>query len=117
MQRSALKMTKQIGLWAFLIGLVLAIATVFIGFGEWVTQVLLLLGILTGAFHDLRKDLARLGIFYLALSATSGALQNLAAIGPILTEIVEAWVTFLGPVVLTALLIWGTPLLLARKKA
>jgi len=110
-------MTKQIGLWAFLIGLVLAIAAVFLNFGEWVTQVLIILGMLAGAFHDLRKDLVRLGIIYLALSASSSAMQNLAAIGPILTEIVEAWVAFLGPVVLTALLIWGTPLLLARKKA
>ena len=110
-------MTKQIGLWAFLIGLVLAIAAVFVNFPEWVTQVLIVLGILAGAFHELRDDLVRLGIIYLALSAASDALQNLAAIGPILTEIVEAWVTFLGPVVLTALLIWGTPLLLARRKA
>ena len=110
-------MTKQIGLWAFLIGLVLAIATVFVDFGEWILQVVIILGILTGIFHDFRDDLVRLGIIYLALSAASDALQNLAAIGPILTEIVEAWVTFLGPVVLTALLIWGTPLLLARKKA
>jgi len=110
-------MTKQIGLWAFLIGLVLAIATVFLDFGEWAAQVLIILGMLAGAFHDLRKDLVRLGIIYLALSASSNAMQNLAAIGPILTEIVEAWVAFLGPVVLTALLIWGTPLLLARKKA
>ena len=110
-------MTKQIGLWAFLIGLVLPIAAVFLDFGEWVAQVLIILGMLAGAFHDLRKDLVRLGIIYLALSASSSAIQNLAAIGPILTEIVEAWVTFLGPVVLTALLIWGTPLLLARKKS
>ena len=102
-------MTKQIGLWAFLIGLVLAIAAVFLDFGEWVAQVLIILGMLAGAFHDLRKDLVRLGIIYLALSASSSAIQNLAAIGPILT--------FLGPVVLTALLIWGTPLLLARKKS
>ena len=110
-------MTKQIGLWAFLIGLIVAIATVFVDFGAWVTQVLIVLGILAGAFHDFRDNLVRLGVIYLALSAASDALQNLAAIGPILTEIVEVWVAFLGPVVLTALLIWGTPLLLARKKA
>jgi len=95
----------------------LAIATVFIDFGDWINQVLIILGILAGAFHGLRNEPVRLGIIYLALSASSGAMQNLAAIGPILTEIVEAWVTFLGPFVLTALLIWGTPLLLARKKA
>jgi len=110
-------MTKQIGLWAFLIGLVLAITAVFVDLGEWIVQGLIILGILTGAFHDFQDDLVRLGIFYLVLSAASGALKELTAIGPILTEIVEAWVAFLGPVVLTALLIWGTPLLLARKKA
>ena len=110
-------MTKMIGLWAFIIGLVLAILTVFVDLGDWVVQVLLLLGILTGIFHDMKKDIARLGIIYLALLAVSGALKDLVLIGPVITNIVTAWVGFLGPVVLTALLIWGTPYLLVRKKS
>ena len=110
-------MTKMIGLWAFFIGLVLAILTVFVNLGDWVVQVLLLLGILTGLFHDFRKDIVRLGIIYLALSAVSGALKDLAFVGPVITDIVAAWVGFLGPVVLTALLVWGTPYLLIRKKS
>jgi hypothetical protein len=110
-------MTKMIGLWAFIIGLVLAIFTVFVDLGNWVVQVLLLLGILTGIFHDIRKDIVRLGIIYLALSAVSGALKDLVLVGPVITDIVAAWVGFLGPVVLTALLVWGTPYLLIRKKS
>ena len=43
--------TKTIGLWAFFIGMVLALLTVFVSLGSWVTQVLLLLGILAGFFH------------------------------------------------------------------
>lgn len=110
-------MTKMIGLWAFIIGLVLAIATVFVDLGDWVVQVLLLLGILTGIFHDIKKDIVRMGIIYLALSAVSSALKDLVLIGPVVTDIVTAWIGFLGPVVLTALLVWGTPYLLIRKKS
>jgi len=110
-------MKKMIGTWSFLLGLVLAISTVFWELGEWTSQVLILLGILVGIFHEIKDDFMRLGIIYLSLWAASDALQNLVAIGPILTEIVTAWVGFLGPVVLTAMLLWGSPYLLTRKKA
>ena len=107
---------KKIGLWSFMVGLVLAVATVFIDLGNWANQALIILGILTGIFHDFKNDLIRLGIVYLALSAASDTLQNLIGIGPVFTDIAEAWVRFLGPVVLTALLVWGTPYLLTKRK-
>ncbi len=110
-------MTKQIGFLSFMIGLVLAIVAVFIDLGDWVTQLLIILGILTGLFHDIKNDVIRLGVIYLALAATAGALQNLVLIGPVVTDIVNAWLGFLGPVVLTAVLVWGTAYLFKRKKS
>jgi len=108
--------TKVIGLWSFFIGMVLAIGTVFVDLGEWTTQILIILGILTGFFHQKIKDeLVHFGIIYLVLAAVSGSMGDLIAVGSIFSEIAAAWVGFLGPVVLTAFLIWGTPFLMVKK--
>ncbi len=106
--------TKQIGVWAFIIGLVLAMVTVFFDLGSWVVQVLIVLGILVGIFHPIRKDVLPLGVVYLTLAATAAAMNQLLFIGPIITDIASAWVGFLGPVVLTAMLMWGSPYLMAK---
>jgi len=108
---------KSIGLWSFFIGLVLALAAVFVNLGEWVTQVLIVLGILTGIFHFNKDDLVPLGVIYLALVAAAGSMDELIAIGPYISDIVAAWVGFLGPVVLIALMLWGGPFLIAKAKS
>jgi len=105
----------MIGTWSFLLGLILAILTVFVNLGEWTTQGLLVLGILTGLFHAINKEFVSLGVIYLALAATAGALDVLIAIGPFISQIAAAWVGCLGPVVLTAFLFWGGPYLIAKK--
>ena len=109
--------TKMIGTWSFFIGMVLALATVFVNLGEWISQVLIILGILAGVFHHKIKDeLVPLGIIYLALAAAAGSMGDLIALGPFISDIAGAWVGFLGPVVLIAFLIWGTPFLMVNKK-
>jgi hypothetical protein len=109
--------TKSIGLWSFFIGLVLALATVFVNLGEWVTQALIILGILTGVFHFNMQDLVPLGVIYLALAAVASSMGELIAIGPYISDIVDAWVGFLGPVVLIALMLWGGPFLFTKVKS
>ncbi|MBN2502626.1 MAG: hypothetical protein JXB38_17735 [Anaerolineales bacterium] len=110
--------TKLIGTWAFFIGMVLALVTAFVNLGGWVTQVLIVLGILAGFFHQKIKDeIVALGVIYLALAAVSGSMQELVAVGPYISAIVAAWVGFLGPVVLTALMIWGGAFLMANKNS
>ncbi len=109
--------TKTIGLWSFFIGMVLALATVFVNLGEWVTQVLIVLGILTGVFHFAKDDLVPLGVIYLALVAASGSMDELIAIGPYISGIVAAWVGFLGPVVLITLMLWGGSFLIIKVKS
>ncbi len=106
--------TKTIGIWAFLIGLVLALATVFVDLGGWVTQVLIILAMLVGFFHPIREDPTTLGIAYLALVATASSIGELVAIGPYISAIAAAWVGFLGPVVLIAFMFWGSAYLVTK---
>ena len=106
--------SKMIGVWAFIIGLVLAMATVFFDLGSWVAQALIILGILVGIFHPIRKEVLPLGMVYLALTVAFSSMDELLFLGPIVTEIASAWVGFLGPVVLTAMLMWGSPYLMAK---
>ncbi|MBN2046157.1 MAG: hypothetical protein JW757_14130 [Anaerolineales bacterium] len=107
--------TKTIGVWAFIIGLILALAEVFLDLGRWAAQVLILLGILVGVFHPIRKEIVPLAVVYLAVAATAASIEGLLYLGPIITQIAAAWAQFLGPVVLTAMLIWGAPYLMSKK--
>jgi len=109
--------TKLIGLWSFIIGMILALANVFVSLGDWVIQVLIILGLLTGVFHFDKNDLVPLGVIYLALAAVAGSMSELIAIGPYISGIVTAWVGFLGPVVLIALMLWGAPFLIVKGKS
>jgi hypothetical protein len=107
--------TKMIGVWAFIIGLALAMATVFFDLGSWVVQALIVLGILVGIFHPIRKEVLPLGMVYLTLTVAASSMDELLLLGPIVTDIASAWVGFLGPAVLTAMLMWGSPYLMAKK--
>lgn len=107
---------EKIGLWAYLIGIVLAMATVFVDMGDWATQALIVLGILVGFFHHDSDDIIPLGLIYLVLVVAADAMSDLAVIGSYVSDLATAWVNFLGPVVLITFMIWGTPLLLVRKK-
>ena len=107
---------KTIGLSAFFGGMVLALVNVFFDLGGWAAQALILLGITAGALHFYRKDLRTLGIAYLALGASASSLDTLAFIGPTITKLVTAWVSYLGPVVVTAFMIWGGAYLITGKK-
>jgi hypothetical protein len=109
---------KMIGIWSFFIGLVLSLVTVFVNVGEWISQVLIILGILAGFFHHkIKEELVTLGIIYLALAAVAGSMGDLIALGPFISDIAAVWVGFVGPVVLTAFLIWGGAFLMVNKKS
>jgi hypothetical protein len=109
--------TKTIGLWTFFIGMVLALLTVFVSLGSWVTQVLLVLGILAGLFHQKLKDeLLTVGVIYLVLAAVASSLGGLIAVGPYISAIAAAWVGFLGPVALATFVLWGGAFLMVNKE-
>ena len=110
--------TKAIGLWSFFIGMVLALITVFINLGEWSSQILIILGLLAGFFHHKIKDeLLSLGVIYLALAAVANSANGLIALGPFISSIATAWVSFLGPVVLVAFMVWGGAFLMVNKES
>jgi hypothetical protein len=109
--------TKIIGTWSFFIGMILALTTVFVDLGAWIIQTLIILGILTGLFHKkIKKELVPFGIIYLGLAAVSSSMDRLILFGPYISDIVSAWVRFLGPVLLTAFVIWGGTFLVVNKE-
>ena len=107
--------SKNFGLISFFIGMVLAVATVFWDLGEWSVQVIIILGVFAGFFHTFKDNLVLLGVVYLALSTAAGSMGELLAVGPVITDLVSAVVSFLGPVVVTAMMIWGGAKLMAEK--
>jgi hypothetical protein len=108
--------SKQLGLWAMFAGLVLGLVAAFVDLGAWVSIVLIVIAIIVGYFHaTIRENLTAAGVIYLVLVATSASMAALPAIGPIITNIVNAWVGFLGPVMLTAFMVWGGAWLVAGR--
>jgi len=109
-------LAKKIGFWSFFMGMVLALVTVFVNLGDWSFQVLIILGFLAGGFHQkLRDEFVALGVVYLSLSVAADSASGLVLLGTLLSDIVAAWVRFLGPVVLMTSMMWGGAFLMANK--
>ena len=107
--------TKQIGVWAFIVGLVLAMAGVFFDLGTWGRLVMIVLGVLVGVFHPVRKEVVPLGVVYLTTAAAAAAMDAFPFLGPVITDLATAWAQFLGPVALTVMLMWGAPYLMVKE--
>lgn len=108
--------TKTVGFWAFFLGMLLAITTAFFDLGAWSTQVLIVLGMLAGGFHQkIKEERIALGVIYIVLSFAAHSMNDLLLVGSIISEIVSAWVQFLGPVVITTFMIWGGAFLVVNK--
>jgi len=98
---------KTIGKWLFLIGLLVAVIVGLVGFtAAWLTWILVIVGILAGVMYFDPDDVAHMGIRYLVLVATAAVFSVLGQIGSYLTGIFTAAAAFLGPVVLTVLVVW-----------
>jgi hypothetical protein len=98
---------KSIFKWVYLLGLLVAVVVALVGYSaDWLTWLLILVGILVGIFYFDSGDVVNLGIRYLVLVATASALDGLLAVGSYLTTIFVAAAGFLGPVVLTVLVVY-----------
>lgn len=98
---------KIIGKWLYLIGLlVAAIAGIFKLQFSWLALILALIGILAAILFDVSEDIVHVGIRYLVLGATASVLTALPFVGPYLTGLFMGIFGFLGPFVLTTLVIW-----------
>ena len=95
---------KSIFKWVYLIGLLVAIVAALLNFSAgWFTTLLILVGVLVGIFYFDSEDVVNQGIRYLVLVAVYMSLDKFIAVGPYLTAIFGAVVAFLGPVLLTVL--------------
>lgn len=98
---------KNIGKWLYLLGLLVAAVVGLLGFSaSWLSIILVLVGILAGIFFIDSDDIVHIGIRYLVLGAVYSVLNGIPAIGPFLTGLFGGVFAFLGPVVLTALVMW-----------
>jgi hypothetical protein len=98
---------KNIAKWVYLIGLLVAVVVALVGFeNEWLGLLLILAGIFAGLFFFDPGDVVNLGIRYLVLGAVYAAVDAIPAVGEYLTSIFAAAFAFLGPVVLTVLVMF-----------
>jgi hypothetical protein len=97
---------KNIGKWLYLIGLLVAILSALFFQNDILALVLLIVAILAGVFHGDPDDFENIGLRYLILYAVAGVFSGeLFGIGDYLSTIFEAAVWFLGPYVLTVLVV------------
>jgi hypothetical protein len=96
---------KNIGKWLYLIGLLVAILSALFFQNDILALVLMIVAILAGVFHGDPDDFENIGLRYLILYAVAGSLSDFIAIGGYLTTIFGAAVWFLGPYVLTVLVV------------
>ena len=99
--------TKTLGKWIYIVGLLVAIIAALVGFSnQWLSLVLMVAGVLVGLFIAPTGSLTDAIIRYAGLVLVAAALDNFIAVGPYVTAALEAVVSFLGPVLLTALVVW-----------
>ncbi len=90
--------------WYYIVGLVVAMLAAVVGFSaDWLTWVLMLLGILAGLFYADTDDVVNRGIRYLAFAAVAGVFGELIFVGPYVSALASGAVTFLGYVLFTSL--------------
>jgi hypothetical protein len=98
---------NTIGKWLYLLGLLIAAVTGLLGFSAiWLTLILVLMGIFAAIFFIDSDDVVHFGIRYLVLGAVYSVLDGIPAVGPFLTGFFGGVFAFLGPVVLTTLVIY-----------
>ena len=98
---------KNIGKWLYLIGLLVAGVVGLVGFSApWLSIILVLVGILAAIFYVDTNDVVNAGIRFLVLAVVYAALDAIPAVGPYLTGFFAGVLAFLGPVLLTSLIIY-----------
>ncbi len=98
---------NTVGKWLYLLGMLVAAVVGLLGFSApWLSIILAVIGILAGIFYVDSSDIVNVGIRYLVLGAVFSVLDGLPLVGPWLTGFFGGVFTFLGPVVLTALVMY-----------
>jgi hypothetical protein len=104
--------------WVFLIGLLAAVIAGLAHFAaDWFTSLLILVAVLAGIFYFDSADVVHLGIRFVVLTVVAGSLNKLFGIGSYLTDIFIAAVGFIGPAVLTVLVVYFVKKYFFRQEA
>ena len=102
---------KEVGKWLYLIGVLVAIIAAILSEAgvldlTWLPWVLMIVGVLVGIFYVDLDDLKGIIIRYFGLYLAHDAFDGFPGIGEYLTAIFGAFFIFMGPIVMTALLMW-----------
>ncbi len=97
---------KTISKWLYIIGLLVAGLLGALSFqNQWLSLLLVLMGILAAIFYLDPADFVNAGIRFLVLATVAGALNSIPAVGPFITGFFSGVVAFLAPVLLTLLVV------------
>ena len=108
---------KAYGKWFYLLGMLVAVVAGLFSFeATWLSLIVLLLAILAGIFYIETDNLVNGGIRYLVFMTVQGAFCAIPAVGSYLSSIFGAMAAFLGPVFLTALVVYFVKRFFTSKK-
>jgi hypothetical protein len=90
----------QIGRWAFIVGLVVAVLAGLIFNALWVTWVLVILGLIVGFLNVTGAESQAFLIAAIGLTISASAVQTLPLVGGLVTNILANVVIFISPAIL-----------------
>ena len=93
--------------WLFILGGVVAgLANTFAFQNEFLISALMLVGILLGIFYFDSDDVINIGLRYLIFIAVASSVGGFYKIGPYLNGFLTGFAYYLGPIVLTLLIVY-----------
>lgn len=99
MAKNNKKMWSKIGVWAFVIGLVIALLVALFntGFGGWATALLAILGLIVGLLNVADEEVSLFLLAALVLLVVAGSLTNL--FGVFGTGVSGFWTRFMSAII------------------
>ena len=98
---------KRLFKWIFVLGGVIAgLANTFVFQNEFLISVLMLVGILLGIFYFDSDDVINIGLRYLIFIAVASSVGGFYKIGPYLNSFLTGFSYYLGPIILTLLIVY-----------
>ena len=93
--------------WVFILGGVVAgLANTFAFQNEFLISALMLVGILVGIFYFDSDDVINIGLRYLIFIAVASSVGGFYKIGPYLNSFLTGFSYYLGPIVLTLIIVY-----------
>ena len=94
------QLLDQVGRWAFIAGLVIAVIAGLIFNAAWVIWVLVILGLIVGFLNVTGAESQSFLIAAIGLTISASAVQAVPLVGGLVTNILANLVTFISPAIL-----------------